>query len=172
MLRSYILTSFRNLTRNKAYTAINMLGLGLGLAIFLLLAQYVAHESAANQFNPRYDRLYRVQVMNKEGKADYHLPPGYAPLVQQQFPAVEQAVRFAEEIGGGTVERPEIPGFEALRDSRILYADSGFLNAFAFPLLRGSATLAAPNTLALSEAMAEKLFGKDEALNKTLLVRN
>ncbi len=172
MLRSYILTSFRNLVRNKAYTAINIIGLGLGLAIFLLLAQYVAHESGANRFNPRYDRLYRVQVQNKEGKADYHLPPGYAPQLQAAFPAIEQALRFAEDIGSGTIERADAPGAEALRGSRILYADSGFLNAFAFPVTSGNASLQEPGTLALSEATSQNLFGKEDPIGKTVVVSN
>lgn len=69
-------TSLRSIRRNKVFSMINVAGLAIGMAVFLLIAEYVANEWGANRTLTNYDRLYRVSVVEKD-EANYYLPPGY-----------------------------------------------------------------------------------------------
>lgn len=174
MLHNYFKTAWRNLWRARQFTAINIAGLALGIAVFLLITEYVAWEWGANRFNKSYNQLYRASVQYKEGNTDYHLPPGFAPVLQQQFPAIENFVRVAEYIGDGLLTNPSTTGTagNAFREKNVLYVDGNFLNVFSFPIIAGTPSLQQPKTLALSEASAIKLFGSTAAIGKTVLVSN
>ena len=174
MFRNYFKTAWRNLWRNKQFTAINIAGLALGIAVFLLITEYVAWEWNANRFNKNYNNLYRANVQYKEGNTDSYVPPGFAPILKQQFPAIENYVRVADGIGGGllTYTGKTEAETKALKGGRVLYADGNFLSVFSFPLISGTPSLQQPKTLALSEPVARNLFGKENAIGKTVLVSN
>jgi putative ABC transport system permease protein len=86
MIRNYLKTAWRTLWKNGQASAINILGLALGIAVFLLIIQYVAAEWSANRFHKNFNQLYRVSVLDKQGKAQHILPPGYAPLLKDKIP--------------------------------------------------------------------------------------
>jgi putative ABC transport system permease protein len=173
MLRNYFKTAWRALWRSRQASAINILGLALGIAVFLLIIQYVASEWSANRFHKNFASLYRVNVLEKGGKAQYILPPGYAPLLKEQIPGIEACVRIANEIGSGLVTYTGTAGAEpkAFREKSILYVDDAFLQVFSFGLVSGTARLE-PNTLALSQRMSQKLFGTERAVGKAVTVSN
>lgn len=174
MFSNYFKTAWRALWRNKQFTAINITGLALGIAVFLLITEYIAWEWNANRFNKNYNQLYRANVLYKEGNTDYNLPPGFAPILKQQFPDIESYVRTSSDIGSGlfTYAGKTETGSKAFRESNVLYADENFLNVFSFPVISGTATLPGPKTLALSETMRDKLFGTEDAIGKTIMVSN
>lgn len=174
MFRNYIKTAFRSLWRNGQFTAINIAGLALGIAVFLLIVEYVAWEWSANRYNKNYDNLYRANVQYKEGNTDNYLPPGFAPIIKKQFPAVEKYTRVADGIGGGllTYQGKTETENRALKGEKVFYVDNNFLDVFSFPLIAGNKILQEPKTLALSEKMSQAIFGKEEAVGKTLLVSN
>ena len=162
MIRNYLKTAFRSLWRNKQFTGINIVGLALGIAVFLLIAEYLAWEWSANRFNPSYENLYRVNVQYKEEKPVYCVPPGFAPVIKQEFPAIEKFVRVADGIGDGLLRyQPKGSDERALKGRTILYADSNFLEVFSFPVTAGNKILQGPKTLALSESTSRNLFGKE-----------
>ena len=74
-------TAIRSIKRNKVFSLINVAGLAIGMAVFLLIAEYVANEWGANRSLTNYERLYRVSVVEK-GDANYYQPPGYVPILQ------------------------------------------------------------------------------------------
>lgn len=171
MIGNYFKTAWRALVRNRQATAINVLGLALGIAVFLLIAQYVAFEWSANRFHKNFQQLYRTSIVLKDGNSQQHLPAGFAPVIEQKFPAIQKSVRVAEGIGSGLISESSRAA-NVFREENISYADDGFFNIFSFPMLAGSGALPA-NTLALSETVAKKIVGNPaNAVGKTVTVSN
>lgn len=174
MFKNYFKTAFRNLWRNRQFSIINIAGLALGMAVFLFITQYVAFEWNANRFNKNYNELYRVNAQYKEGNTEYYLPPGIAPVAKQQIPAIENYVRVADGIAAGVLSYlgQTETDTKTFREESMLYVDGSFLNVFSFPLVAGTASLAEPKTLALSETISRKLFGTADVVGKTVTVSN
>ncbi|MBL0183373.1 MAG: ABC transporter permease [Chitinophagaceae bacterium] len=171
MIRSYLKSAYRNLLRNKSFSIINVAGLAIGLAVFLMIFEYVAFEWSANRFHKNYDRLYRTAVTNKQNGTAYYLPPGLSPMLKEKIPGVEAAVRVADGIGGGVISYTE-PGkdLKSFREEQTLYVDGNFLEVFSFPLTDGTPSLKQPKTMAISENFAKKMFGKTNVAGTTVMV--
>ncbi|SDK02084.1 putative ABC transport system permease protein [Catalinimonas alkaloidigena] len=182
MIRNYLLVAFRHLQRRKGFTLLNVLGLALGLAAFLLILEYVAFEWSANRFHANRDRLYRVLLASPTNEPDFHIPPGVGPGLQENLSGIASSVRVAEGISGGvvtyTAPRSDAPparteaALKSFREERAAYVDGNFLEVFSFPLVAGQASLAAPNALALSASEATKYFGETNPIGQILTVHN
>lgn len=174
MIKNYFRFALRNLWRNRQFTIINIAGLALGMGVFLFIIQYVAFELNANRFNKNYNDLYRVNLQYKEGNTDYYLPPGYGPQLKKNFPSIENIARVADGVAGGilTYQVSDAAGSEVFREQDMEYVDGEFLNVFSFPLVAGSASLAQPQTMAISQTTSRKLFGDAEAIGKVITVSN
>ncbi|MEP7373251.1 MAG: ABC transporter permease [Chitinophagaceae bacterium] len=175
MLKNYLLVALRNLRRNKTFSIINIAGLAVGLAVFLLIFEFVAFEWSANRFHKNYDRLYRAAINNKKNGADYYLPPGYAPIIKEKFPSIEAAVRVADGIGGGVISysangSKNPADLKSFREEQMTYVEGNFLETFTFPLIDGSASLKEPKTMAVSESMARKIFGETTVADRVVTV--
>jgi len=97
MIRNYIKTAFRSLMKNKGFTAINVLGLALGLAACLLIVFYVFDELSYDRFNVKADRIYRVNNDIKFGGNENSYAAAPAPAaaaLKSDFPEIEQAARL------------------------------------------------------------------------------
>lgn len=164
--------ALRNIGRNRVFSAINLAGLALGMAVFLLIAEYVASQWNYNRFNKNYSSLFKIISSTKDGNGDY-IPPGLAPIVEQKFPAVKATVRVAEGIGNGVISFKTAGGsLQSFREPNIYYADGNFLEVFSMQVLAGNPSFQAPNNLALSEKMAMKLFGSVECIGKSVSISN
>ena len=162
----------RSLARNKVFSAINIAGLAIGIAVFLLIAEYIASEWGANRFHKNFDRLFRAASVSKE-EANFYLPPGYGPILTQKFPSIEAAVRITENLGSGVITYTTPSGeLKSFREESILYSDGNLLEVFSFPLVKGSPLFIAPYTMVMSESTAKKLFGNNDAVGKTVTVSN
>lgn len=175
MLRNYITIAVRNLLRNRYFTAINILGLAIGLGSCILIFSYVKHQLSFDSDHPHADRVYRVNqtaIWTPEGgiMSSTSLPLAYT--LKREFPEVEDATRINTpmpqlvryDAGGGEVT--------AFFERSILAADSNFFSFFAFPLREGNpeTALHGVNKVVLSAEAAEKFFGDEPALGKTLLI--
>jgi len=172
MLFNHLKIAFRSLWRNRMFTGINMLGLALGFAVFLLLAQYVAFEWSANRFHQNADRLYRLSYLYKDGKSNYYMPPGIGPALKSNVAGIEQCVRIGEGVGNGVITVNGPAGVKAFRQDDISFTDDGFFKTFSFPILQGSGLLSEPQTMALSAGAAKKYFGDAPAVGKQVKVTN
>ena len=172
MIKNYFKIAFRNLWRNRQFSFINIGGLALGIAVFLFIMQYVAFEWNTNRFNKNYNELCRVNLQSKDGNINYYLPPGFAPAIKQQLPAIANYARVSDGIGGGVVSTNTAGNKKTFREGRIFYVDGSFLDIFSFPLIAGTSSLAEPKTLALSETLSQKLFGTTDAVGKIITVSN
>jgi putative ABC transport system permease protein len=162
----------RSLARNKVFSAINIAGLAIGIAVFLLIAEFVASEWGANRFHKNFDRLYRAASVTKE-EANFYLPPGYGPILTEKFPSIEAVVRITENMGNGVITYTTPAGeLKSFREESILYSDGNLLEIFSFPLVSGSPKFTAPNTMAISESTSKKLFGSTDVVGKTATVSN
>ena len=173
MLHSYIRFAMRNLAKNKIYSTINIAGLAVGLAVFGMMALYIADELSYDRDLETANRVYRVVHSGEWTGGHFSMaetPPAFGPALVKDDPGIEAATRMDVE-GGGTL----VNGDKKLDVGDILLVDSSMLTVFPFPLVTGDRdeALSKPNSIVLTKTLAEKLFGSaDEALHKTLIVQN
>ena len=135
MLKNYFKIAWRNLWRNKTYTAINMAGLAVGLAVFLLIFEFIAFEWSSNRFHKNYKDIYRMGITDKAGNSSTYVPPGFAPMLKEKIAGVQAAVRIADGIGGGVLSyasdaNDKQTALKSFREERMLYVEGNFLEVF------------------------------------------
>jgi putative ABC transport system permease protein len=173
MIKSYFRVAWRNLRKNKVYSAINIIGLAVGLSVFWLMALYISDELSYDRQSINSSRIYRVVHSGEWTGGNFHLaetPAFFGPTLRNEFPEIEASARIDAE-GGGTL----IYGDKKIKRDDILIVDNSLLSIFRFPFLYGDATnaLEAPNSIVLTRSLAEKLFSKaEDALNKTIVFQN
>lgn len=166
MFRNNLKIAFRILKRHKGYSFINIAGLAVGMACFILMMFYIRHELSFDKFHTKYDRLYRVIRKfpeNFEGPFR-HLAPTPAPLAPTmvaEFPEVAGGTRIGDVTGTMRYEN------KAYNESG-LFADDQFLDLFSFKLLRGSVKtcLRQPFAMVVTEKLARKFFGMNDPVGK------
>jgi putative ABC transport system permease protein len=166
MFRNYLKTAFRNLRKNRLYSAINIFGLTVGLAACLLIGVYINHELSYDKFNVKADRIVRATMEYKQsGTVNTTATTGtrVGPQFKRIFPAVED---YARTFLSHNVIRTNDKMFD---EPRILFADPAFFKIFSFQLVQGNITTAldAPDKIVITQSMAKKYFGEEEALNQT-----
>jgi len=172
MFKNYLKIAFRNLTKNKAFSLINIMGLALGLACSLLIMLWVNDEYHIDAFHKNGSRLYSVyERQNHDGQwSAFHGSPGImADEMKRVLPEVQYATNFAWN---------ELNTFEA--NNKILkqngnHAGQDFFKMFSYPLLEGNpiTALQTPSDIAISKKMAEDFFGSPaEAIGKTIRCQN
>lgn len=174
MFRHYLTISLRNLRKNRIFTGINILGLGLGIATFGLLWEYVAFERSVNQFHQNRDSIYRVLFQSSTGETSEFTPAALASDAKPVFGEVQTACRIFTGGAQGVVSNTRPDGtVQAFREENVAFADGSFFSMLSFPLRSGSAVaLEQPNVLFLSETSARKYFGKQPALGKPMTVNS
>lgn len=112
MFRNYLLTTFRNITRRKGFSILNVLGLSIGLAASLLILQYVKDELSYDSFHEQADLLYRVQYdYYQDGEVIFKSAtsfPKMAPTLKSDFPEIENSCRLYLQYGGGVIRYNDI----------------------------------------------------------------
>lgn len=163
---------FRNVFRDKVFTTLNILGLGVGMAAFILIMLWVSDELSYDKYNVNADRTLRIKMFfmfNGVEQTTASCPSPLAEALKNDFPEVEETVRL-RNYGGATIKYNE----KVFNEDNIIYADSTFFDVFTIPLIGGKVkgALAAPFTVALSESMAKKYFGSEDPVNKMLRFDN
>ncbi len=175
MLTSYIKITVRNLWRNKLYSALNIGGLALGMAISMLMLLYVVHEYNYDRFHPKARQTVRMTIeQERDGMHLNSVAVSFrvSDRIKRQVPHVEQMTRLiSSDWQGKDIVRYQDQQF-FVKD--ILYADSSFFDFFAFPMKQGNGRLALsrPGSVILTESLARKFFGQADALGKTVLFNN
>ena len=172
MFKNYFKSAFRNITRNRVSSLMNIAGLSLGICAFIFLMQYVSLERSMNRFHPKLPDMYRLINLDPAGNTWVEQEPGWAALLKQRFPEIKDYCRFDEETGNTVVFKKESPEV-TYTEKQTGYADGNFFSFFSFPLLMGKAySLSEPNVVFISETMASKYFGKANPLNQVLVLNN
>jgi putative ABC transport system permease protein len=169
MLKSYFKIALRCLYNQRVYSAINVLGLSVGLASFLFIVLFVRHELSYDKFHPEADRLYRVGINFDNGDRywasnQYHL----VPALKENFPAIEVAGRML--VANIPVRRDA----EVYNEAGFRLIDPEIFQLFAFTWLKGdpAQALATPFTLVLTESAARRYFGNADPMGQSLEVNN
>lgn len=172
MFRHYLTVALRQLTRNKFYSSISVIGLALGLASVFLIIQYVEHELSYDLFHRGAENIYRIVWINTNSQT--RTPHPMAQAMVQDFPEVESAVSLSPLWGPGltkqvfSVRNPE----KNVRydESNVLAVDSTFFKVFSFQLIKGDpkTALKDPGGILISESIAQKYFNTTDCLGKQL----
>lgn len=169
MLRNYLKIAWRNVIKNKVYSWINIGGLAIGIVSCLLILQYVVFEFSYENFHDKKDRIYRVrQDRYDNGKLSTEWAAGAFAVgnsFKEAIPEIEDYVKVVE-TGDIVVEVANRP----LKIENVYFATSSFFEVFSYPLLYGDANtvLNEPNTAAISESTAVKIFGTTDVVGKDL----
>jgi putative ABC transport system permease protein len=170
MFRNYLKLTLRYLKTNKGYFFINLLGLTIGIASFILIVFWIKAETSYDKFHKNAKNIYRVDyLLYEEGILEQHSASGSGAIgkeMKKAFPEVLDYTRFAKSEGLVRY------GDQIFKEKRILYAQSSFFNIFSFPLVKGSVdtSLLAINNAVITESTAKKYFGADEAVGKMIRI--
>jgi putative ABC transport system permease protein len=168
MWGNYLAAAIRSLFRDKAYAAINILGLALGFTAMLLITLYVRDEYSYDRQFPHSDRTYRVWMESTQpGRAPIRMPtttPSIARALELDFPEVEFATRL--KSSPSTLRQGDM----AVAAQFFHWADPDFFRMFPVEVIAGdvNAALAAPDGLVLSRQMARRLFNRDDVLGRAV----
>ena len=166
MFKNYLTIAFRNIRRNKVYSSINIIGLAIGIAGFLLIMLWVQDELSFDSFHQNRDSIYRV-VCETKGEPFFGSPAPLGPSIESQIPEVIRSTRLYR-----------MPRFVFAYDRRSFYEENGivvdpaFFTMFSFPFLQGSVEkgFSNPDHIVITESMARKYFGSDNPIDKKISV--
>ncbi len=173
MFENYLKTAFRNLVRYRTYAAINLAGLTLGIACFLVIYLYVQDQRSYDRFHENVDRLYRVVVDWEQPTGTFQNALTSAPMgpqIQADFPDVEAMARFLPYGSEVLMQH----GTQRFFEGGGYFAGAAVFEMFTFNLYEGDpeTALEAPNTVVLTTSLARKYFGDGEALGQTIRLNN
>jgi len=170
MLKNYLLIIVRNLQKNKLYSFLNIFGLTVGLATFILIALFVQFELSFDRYHEGADRIFRV-VRNKPTNADgvytetTVTPAPLGPALAQEYPEIVAATRIIRSPKTAVSYEEE-----TFLEEEFYWADPDTLKVFSLPFVKGDPRTALndPSSILLSERAALKYFGSEDPLGKTL----
>lgn len=170
MWRNYLLTAIRNIRKNRIYSLINIFGLSVGLASSILILIFIISELNYDKYHRHYENIYRMQTIGKfEGSAfnsAYTNIPG-GPVFTEEIPELLSFARMRT-----TGQRLLKYGDNTLLEDKFVFADSAIFEIFDLGMIKGDpkTALAEPKTMVLTETLANKLFGDEDPLGKTVAV--
>ena len=172
MFINYLKTAWRNLIKNKGFTALNGLGLTLGIATCLLIVFYVLDELSYDRYNENADRIYRINNLIKFGGNEGVYASSPAPVAQtlkNDFPEIDHVVRLQN---AGRIRVKKGNGY--IREDHAVYADSSLFTVFTLPLIEGKTAnaLKNPNSVVITEQIAKKYFNRTDVVGRTLLMND
>ena len=173
MFRNYLTTAFRNIFKKKGYSLLNIFGLTIGMSCCLLIFHYVSYEKSYDDFVPDSKNVVRLRLDSyQKGKLAWQsatVYPAIAPHLKKDYPEVEDFCRIIDanlllSTENNTVKFNENKGY---------YAEPSFLSMFGLKLTEGNSkqVLDGPDKMIVSESMAKKYFGNEEAVGKKLIQR-
>lgn len=168
MFRNFLVTSIRSIIRDKTFSLINILGFSIGIACTVLILFWVQDELSYDRSHEKKDRIYRVlaRVPTGEGFLEAGVTPAaLAPMMEEEFPAIEMATRF-KNMGSYTF----VQGEKKFRERHSGIAESKLFSIFTFPFVEGNpeTCLDGPNSIVLTESLAAKYFGDQSAMGKEI----
>ncbi len=173
MFKNYYKVAIRNILKYKFFSAINIIGLVIGMSCCLLIFIYVQDELSYDQFHTDSQNIYRIALHGRISGQEITTSNSSLPLaaaMKNEIPGVEDVIRLRLSSSGLALRYEDLSFVE----DKIFYADSNFYKFFSFKLLRGDANTALnePNSIVITEALATKYFGKEDAIGKTLILGN
>jgi putative ABC transport system permease protein len=174
VFKSYLKIALRQFKKHKGYSLINIAGLAVGMACCILILLFVFDELSYDKFHTNHDHIYRVtrKWFNADGVVNLHLghvAPPIAPLLKNDFPEILHAVRL---IGIG---RPLIGrSGEFFEEPRFYFVEEDIFRVFTLDMIKGDpdTALKDPFSLVITGEMAEKYFGAEDPMGKSLAIQS
>jgi len=172
MIKNYIKIAYRNFWRNRSFSAINIFGLAIGIAVCFIILLFVQDELSYDRFNTNADRIVRVvfKASINGGKIfEANVMPPTAQTLKNDYPEVEEATRLRE------MGKPKVTfGNKTFKEGTFAFADPNFFKVFTLSFIKGDAktALQQANSVIITEEMAKKYFGGEEAIGKVLDLNN
>lgn len=173
MFRNYLSVALRNLRRHPAYSLINIAGLAIGMATCILILLYIQDELSYDRYHPHADRVYRIVDDIESGGQTVQTagtPTGWGPALKRDFPEIELVVRLRGTESAWLVDL----GNTIYYERKVIWAGSDLFEMFSIPLAAGdqSVALAEPYSMVISEELAFKYFGDEEAIGNAVNLDN
>ena len=172
MIKNYLKIALRNLARYKQMTLINVLGLSVGMAACIIMLLFVQYELSYDRYHEKADRIYRIsrEFHDSEGETNLHLghlAPPFKPFLDEDFSdVIEASARLLQH--NPLISYAE--GDVQIVEQDFFFAEPEVFDIFTFPLLEGdpATALSEPNTVVITESAAQKYFGHENPMGKTL----
>jgi predicted permease len=168
MIKNYFKIALRNLQRHKAFSLLNISGLAIGMACSIFILLCVQNELSYDSINTNAEHIYRLNSSAEDFKTAVSAA-GMGAGLQSEMPEIKSTVRVSKP----STELLEV-GTKKFEEKNIFYADSNFLQMFSFKLLRGNRNTALhrPDGILITENMAKKYFGNENAMGKIIRKNN
>ena len=168
MIKNYLKIAFRNIIRHKAFTAINISGLAIGMACSIFILLWVQNELGYDRFHKNATEIYRITADAGDFKAAVNCA-GMPAELKAKIPVVKNYVRLSHPS-----KNVFEVGTQKFEEKKVFYADSTFLQIFSFPLVKGNRQTAMQRSDAvlITEDIAKKYFGHEDAVGKILKKNN
>lgn len=174
MIKNYIKIAIRNIRRNKVYSTISVFGLAIGITGATLLYLYVNDELSYDRFHEKSDRIYRIIEISENADQGTRYFGQTAPVLgatlEETYPEIQDMVRVYRPVGHIDM----LWRGERIHERNYLLADPGFFQVFDFEFLMGDEEnpLAEPNSVIISERIADRLFGDENPIGQDLPLNN
>ena len=171
MIKNYIKVAFRSLLKQPAYTALNIIGLTVGIASSLIILLYIFHETSFDKQHSKADRIYRLSTEITEPDNSFRwasMTWRAAMTIKNENPEVVQAARLSEVSGQGGM-RFTLNQVDYFQEN-VYAADSTVFEIFDYDFISGNpeTALEAPNSIVINESMAKKIFKNENPVGQTL----
>ena len=168
MFKNYLKIAWRNLTKNKGYSVINIGGLAIGMACFLVIAMFIRNEMSYDSYHEKGDNIYRIVHHGSEDNLEDRWVWGNAPVgpaLKKDFSEVVEIVQFSGR-SDVLLEYNE----RSFQEGNSFYVDETVFDIFSWPLLSGNpkTALKDPYSIVLTESTAKKYFGNEDPMGKTM----
>jgi len=172
MFKNYLVSLFRNIIRNKFYTTLNIIGLSVGIAAAAFILLYIQDELSYDKYHENHNRIYRLEAditVNNNHQKFAKVPIPFGPAFKLEFPEIEEFVRI--DFVGNTLFRYNNKEYY---EEDFYFADSTIFKVFTYKFLYGNPAicLTQPNTIVLTEIIANKYFGDSNPVGEVLTTGN
>ncbi|MCD4818046.1 MAG: ABC transporter permease [Candidatus Cloacimonetes bacterium] len=177
MFTNYLNLAIRNITRQKFYSILNILGLAVGITCSLLIILYIQTEISYDKFYDNSDNIYRLNINNNMGgKVDKYCnaPRPTSPKMKEIYPEILESTRVCGVNGLFTHKANLYYEQNSVESDKIFAVDSTFFNVFHNEFIEGSAeeAFSKQNAIIISESLAKRIFGDEDPYQKIISIEN
>lgn len=174
MFKNYVTTALRNLRKHSFYSLINIMGLSIGLSSFILIAVYVQDELSYDQMHDDLEQIYRMDFAGSINGSEFNTALASVPAaatMKSEFPEVLETVRLRGQ-GDRLIKWKK--NNQNFKEELVTFADPNFFQFFDFEVISGDVEtmLERPNTIAISEKVAKKIFGSEDPIGQEVSLDN
>lgn len=174
MLKNYILTTIRTIKKQKLNSSLNVFGLAVAIASCLIIYSHIQIELSYEEFYPKYERIYRLDIDAKYGdmiRQWTNVPPTLGSTLKEEFPEVENVARLSAKIDAAVLRYESPDGqIKSFEEKNGFYVDQPFIDIFDLNFLAGNPEGALENSgsIVLTETTSRKYFGSNNPVGKSI----